>query len=96
MNVTINRERLVQLVQELIRIDSVNPYLDADGAGEAGIAAFIADKLRSIGLEVAVIFDQRDGAQRHRDFARKWKRQVAHAERAHGHGERQTHVDPAF
>ncbi len=55
MNVTIDRERLVQLVQELIRIDSVNPYLDADGAGEAGIAAFIADKLKSIGLEVAVI-----------------------------------------
>ncbi|KZE52383.1 peptidase M20 [Brevibacillus parabrevis] len=55
MNITINRERLVQLVQDLIRIDSVNSYLDADGAGEAGIAAFIADKLRSIGLEVAVI-----------------------------------------
>lgn len=55
MSVTINREELLSLVQDLIRIDSVNPYLDQDGPGEKAIAAFISDRLEAMGLEVHVM-----------------------------------------
>lgn len=55
MKVTVNREELVQLVQELIRIDSVNPYLDPDGPGEVAVARFIAQRLAASGLEVELI-----------------------------------------
>ncbi len=54
MNVTINRDELISLVQNLIRIDSVNPYLDEDGPGEKAIAAFIRERLEAAGLEVHV------------------------------------------
>ncbi|MCM3142893.1 ArgE/DapE family deacylase [Brevibacillus sp. MER 51] len=54
MNVTINREELISFVQDLIRIDSVNPYLDEDGPGEKAIAAFIRERLEAAGLEVHV------------------------------------------
>ncbi|KMZ39825.1 MULTISPECIES: ArgE/DapE family deacylase [Bacillales] len=54
MNVTINRDELISLVQNLIRIDSVNPYLDEDGPGEKEMAAFIRDRLQKAGLEVHV------------------------------------------
>lgn len=54
MKVTIEREELVSLVQNLIRIDSVNPYLDTDGPGEKEIADFIRKRLSDIGLEVRV------------------------------------------
>ncbi|MFS0555416.1 ArgE/DapE family deacylase [Brevibacillus sp. 179-C9.3 HS] len=55
MNVTINRNELISLVQDLIRIDSVNPYLDEDGPGEKAIAAFIRERLEAAGLEVHVM-----------------------------------------
>ncbi|QDS33025.1 ArgE/DapE family deacylase [Brevibacillus brevis] len=55
MNVTINRDELISLVQDLIRIDSVNPYLDEDGPGEKAIAAFIRERLEVAGLEVHVL-----------------------------------------
>ena len=42
------RDTLVRLVQ----IDSVNPALIPGARGEREAAAFIADSLRSIGLEV--------------------------------------------
>ena len=38
------------LLDALVRIDSVNPGLDAGGAGEAGIAAFVAAWGRAAGL----------------------------------------------
>ncbi|WP_354699077.1 M20/M25/M40 family metallo-hydrolase [Paraconexibacter sp. AEG42_29] len=47
-------EPLHLLVESLVAIDSVNPSLVPGGAGEAGIAAFVAQWLRAAGLEVRV------------------------------------------
>ena len=45
---------LEQLLSDLVAIDSINPDLVPGAAGEAAIAAFIADWLRDAGLEVHV------------------------------------------
>ena len=45
---------LAELTAQLVAIDSTNPDLVADGAGEAEIAAFVAGWLREAGLEVDV------------------------------------------
>src|SRR6516165_7238724 len=42
------------LLADLVAIDSVNPRLVPGGAGEAGIARFVADWLERRGLEVQV------------------------------------------
>jgi acetylornithine deacetylase len=42
----------ITLLSELVAIDSVNPSLVAGAAGESSIAAFIADHLRRLGLDV--------------------------------------------
>jgi acetylornithine deacetylase/succinyl-diaminopimelate desuccinylase-like protein len=42
------------LLDALVRMDSVNPGLDAADAGEAQIAAYIARWGRSVGLSVEV------------------------------------------
>jgi acetylornithine deacetylase len=47
----------VDLLAELVAIDSVNPALVAGGAGEARIAAFVAGWLEHEGLEVEVVDD---------------------------------------
>ena len=44
--------RLEQLLSDLVAIDSINPDLVPGAAGEAAVAAFIADWLRAAGLEV--------------------------------------------
>ncbi len=44
----------IQLLRDLVAIDSVNPSLVPGAAGEAEIAAAIAQHLRTIGLEVEV------------------------------------------
>jgi acetylornithine deacetylase len=43
-----------ELVGALVAIDSVNPDLVPGGAGEAEVAAFIADWMRAAGLEVEI------------------------------------------
>jgi acetylornithine deacetylase len=43
---------LLQLLQNLIRIESVNPNLDSSGNGEAAIGKFVAAQLTSLGLDV--------------------------------------------
>ena len=43
--------RVRSLLEDLIRIDSVNPSIDACAAGEGELAAFVAAEARSIGLE---------------------------------------------
>ena len=43
-----------ELVAELVSIDSVNPDLVPGGAGEAEVAAYVADWMRDAGLEVEV------------------------------------------
>jgi acetylornithine deacetylase len=45
----------VNLLEALVRIDSVNPGLDGAGAGEAQIAAYVADWGRNVGLRVEVL-----------------------------------------
>ena len=46
---------LTALVADLVAIDSVNPSLVPGGAGEARIAAYVADWAREQGLEVEVL-----------------------------------------
>ena len=48
------RAALTDLVSRLVAIDSVNPDLVVGGAGENGLAAFIAEWLDLAGLEVSV------------------------------------------
>ncbi len=43
---------LAALASQLVRLESVNPALEAGGAGEAGIARFLAGRLEEMGLEV--------------------------------------------
>ena len=50
-------EGLVELTSRLVAIDSVNPSLVEGGAGEAEIAAFVADWGRAAGLDVDVVGD---------------------------------------
>src|SRR6516164_1431159 len=45
---------LIDLVRELVAIDSVNPDLVPGGAGEGRIARFVAAWLERAGLEVTV------------------------------------------
>jgi acetylornithine deacetylase len=47
-------DAVIALLRELVAINSVNPSLVPGAAGEAAIAAAIADHLRRIGLDVAV------------------------------------------
>jgi acetylornithine deacetylase len=54
VNFTIDREYLVKTLTDLVRINSINPSLVPDGAGETEIAAYIAEALRRLGLEVAI------------------------------------------
>lgn len=44
----------ISLLQQLVAIDSVNPSLVADAAGESEIAAFVAEYMATLGLEVHV------------------------------------------
>lgn len=53
-------DQLVELLSDLVRIESINPDLTADGAGEAAVAGFVADWLRRAGIE-AQIEEVRDG-----------------------------------
>ncbi len=48
----IDMEGLLELLRDLIRIESVNPSLDPSGSGEAEIAGYLADRLGRSGLDV--------------------------------------------
>ena len=50
---SIDREFVLRTLGGLVSIDSVNPSLDASGAGEAAIAAYVARTAEGLGLEVA-------------------------------------------
>ncbi|MCL4267351.1 MAG: ArgE/DapE family deacylase [Anaerolineae bacterium] len=52
MTIRIDEEYLVSTLARLVQINSTNPSLSPDGAGEAEIAAFVAGALRDLGLEV--------------------------------------------
>lgn len=49
---TIARHELVQVLTRLVEIESVNPALVAGGSGEEKIARYVADFLKTAGLEV--------------------------------------------
>ena len=51
VTLAIDRPYLVETAQRLVQIDSVNPSLVEDGAGEADIAAYVTQTLEEIGLE---------------------------------------------
>ena len=46
---------LTDLLTQLVGIDSRNPRLDAEGPGEAEIAAAVADYLRKVGLDITLV-----------------------------------------
>ena len=48
----IDREELERILADLVRIDSVNPSLASDGAGEAEIADYVAGAFENAGLRV--------------------------------------------
>ena len=49
----IHTEKLRTLLEELIRIDSVNPSLSGKGNGESEIARYLGEYLKNLGLDVS-------------------------------------------
>jgi len=56
----VDAHELVLTLKELVKIDSVNPSLVPGGAGEAEIAAFVADFLDRVGLDVELCEVEKD------------------------------------
>jgi acetylornithine deacetylase len=54
MNTAIDRNYLIKILSDLIRINSINPNLSPEGKGEAEIGAYVANILDSIGLDVKI------------------------------------------
>jgi acetylornithine deacetylase len=52
MNYSIDRDYIIQTLAELVRINSANPSLSADGKGEAELGAFVASELEKLGTKV--------------------------------------------
>ena len=50
--IAIDKERAISILQDLVRIDSVNPSLVPGAAGEAACANYIAELMHSWGLDV--------------------------------------------
>lgn len=53
MTIAVDREYLLDTLTDLVRINSVNPSLDPDGVGESEIAAYFAEAMHVLKLEVA-------------------------------------------
>ncbi len=45
-------EPVVLRLRDLVAIESVNPFMDPEGSGEAGVADYLAEAFRGLGLEV--------------------------------------------
>ncbi len=54
MNYQIDRDDLIKTLQEMVQIDSVNPGLSADGAGEREMAAYMGERMRAMGMHTHV------------------------------------------
>ena len=52
MQLKIDEDYLITTTQELVRINSTNPSLSADGKGETEIAAYLALRMAELGLDV--------------------------------------------
>ena len=48
----IKEQKIIDLTSDLIKINSVNPWLVKDGAGEAQLGSYIAEWLEPLGLDV--------------------------------------------
>ena len=55
LNTSIDRNRLVELLKELVKIDSVNPTLVPGAAGEEEIAEYLRDWMNAHGLETEIV-----------------------------------------
>jgi acetylornithine deacetylase len=51
----IDRDFTVRTLVDLVRIDSINPSIAPGGAGEAGIARSLAERLGGLGLDVEIL-----------------------------------------
>jgi acetylornithine deacetylase len=51
---TVTREEAIELLEAMVKIDSVTPWLIPGGAGEGEVAAFIRDWLADVGLEATL------------------------------------------
>ena len=54
MTIDIDEKYLIDTLQELVKIDSTNPTLAVENAGEGQIAAALAQRATDLGLQVAV------------------------------------------
>jgi len=54
MTIPINEKFVTETLQRLVQIDSTNPTLGADNAGEGEIASALAELASEIGLQVFV------------------------------------------
>jgi acetylornithine deacetylase len=52
MVVPVDRQYVIRALQDLVRINSINPALEAGGPGEAEIAGYVAQALEAAGLHV--------------------------------------------
>jgi acetylornithine deacetylase len=52
MNYSIDRDYIIQTLADLVRINSANPSLSADGKGEDDLGAYVASELSMLGLIV--------------------------------------------
>jgi acetylornithine deacetylase len=50
--IDIDRNYLIHILTDLVRIESINPGLSPDGSGEARAAAYTAEAMRALGLRV--------------------------------------------
>lgn len=48
-----NRQRVIELLSQLVAIDSVNPSVEGSGRGEAELASFLSGFFQRLGLEVS-------------------------------------------
>jgi acetylornithine deacetylase len=51
--IEIDRRYLLELAQQLVRMDSVNPEVEQGGAGESSIAAFLVSRLGELGIDAS-------------------------------------------
>lgn len=54
MALKIDRDYIITVLQKMVQIDSINPSLVAGGNGESELALYLADEMRSLGLEVDI------------------------------------------
>ena len=51
---TVSRDVAIEMISELVRIDSVTPWLVEGGAGELDVVAYFKDWVADLAVEVEV------------------------------------------